>query len=143
MSHHDHVVFESPDLSVVRVLEPVDELSVQGVSLDRLSLLKNNEDLVMRCPASEGCPLHIPRLLVLANDHVPVCLRLKHSDLSPGVAYDKCVSHHVEAHIHWLIRLILVLQVDQKEQAVLLYNQGKKGSHREIPEVGGVMKRRP
>ena len=122
MPHHHHVVFESADLSVVCILEPVDELPVQGVSLDRLSLLKNDKHLVMWCSARECCPLHIPGLLILANDHVPVCLRLKHCDLSPGIADYKCISSHVEAHIHRLIRLILVLQVDQKQQAVLLYS---------------------
>ncbi len=122
MPHHHHVVFDSSDLGVVCILEPIDNLPIQGVSLDGFPLLQHYKHLVMRCPARECGPLHIPRLLILAYDHVPVCLGLKHCDLPPGVADYKGVSRNVEPHIHRLIWLIFVLQVDQKQQAVLFYS---------------------
>ena len=83
--------------------------------------LKHDHDLVSRADtANKAGKADIVDFCRLADDNVLICYHLEHSDLATSVGYQECIALNVEPYIHWVVWLVLVLQVDQSQKSVLL-----------------------
>ena len=84
-------------------------------------LLKHDHDLVSGAyTADKAGKADVVDFRRLAHHYVLICLHLKHSDLPARVRYQERIPLNIEPYIHWVVRLVLVLQVDQSQESVLL-----------------------
>ena len=91
------------------------------MSFNHFLFLKHDHDLVGRADtANKAGKADIVDFCRLADHNVLICLHLEHSDLAASVRYQECIALDIEPYIHWVVRLVLVLQVNQSQESVLL-----------------------